>query len=195
MLQTKYLRRRVQTALSSRLSVVAASAVLVAVASTLIWLMRIHDADEYFAALDAIVMVQRQQAAWNVELARTRSDPQSNFDALAEFARQTIQLKARILAAIRRLPDLPRPVRERARNLVDALEAKKNHTESFKRHYAVVRNATRYLPIGRPLHSPTIRTSIPTCCATSWRCRRCSRVYWQIPHPLKAEEWQQPWQI
>ena len=147
MLQTKYLRRRVQTALSSRLSVVAASAVLVAVASTLIWFMRIDDADEYFAALDAIVMVQRQQAAWNVELARTRSDPQSNFDALAEFAHQTIQLKARILAAIRGLPDLPRPVRERARNLVDALEAKKNHTESFKRHYAVVRNATRYLPI------------------------------------------------
>ena len=126
---------------------VAASAVLVAVASTLIWFMRIHDADEYFAALDAIVMVQRQQAAWNVELARTRSDPQSNFDALAEFAHQTIQLKARILAAIRGLPDLPRPVRERARNLVDALEAKKNHTESFKRHYAVVRNATRYLPL------------------------------------------------
>ena len=147
MLQTKYLHRRVQAALSSRLPVVAASAVLVAVASTLIWLMRIHDADEYLAALDAIVMVQRQHAAWNVELARTRSDPQSNFDALAEFAHQTIQLKARIIAAIRRLPDLPRPVRERARNLVDALEVKKNYTESFKRHYSVVRNATRYLPL------------------------------------------------
>ena len=145
--QTKYLRRRVQAALSGRLSVVAASAVLVAVASALIWLMRIHDADEYLAAVDAIVMVQRQQAAWDVELARTRSDPQSNFDALAEFAHHTIQLKARILAAIRRLPDLPRPVREHARNLVDALEAKKNHTERFKRHYAVLRNVTRYLPL------------------------------------------------
>ena len=109
--------------------------------------MRIHDADEYLAALDAIVMVQRQQAAWNVELARTRSDPQSNFDALAEFAHQTIQLKTRIIAATRKLPDLPRPVRERAGNIVDALEVKKNHTESFKRHYSVVRNATRYLPL------------------------------------------------
>ena len=133
--------------MSNRLPVVAASAVLVAVASTLIWLMRIHDADEYLAALDAIVMVQRQQAAWNVELARTRSDPQSNFDALAEFAHQTIQLKTRIIAATRKLPDLPRPVRERAGNIVDALEVKKNHTESFKRHYSVVRNATRYLPL------------------------------------------------
>ena len=147
MLQTKYLRRRVQTALSSRLFVVAASAVLVAVASTLIWLMPLHDANEYMAASDAIEMAHRQQAAWNVELARTRSDPQSNFDALAEFAHQTIQLKARLLTAIRRLPDLPRPVREHALNLVDALEAKKNHTDSFKRHYSVLRTATRYLPL------------------------------------------------
>ena len=143
----KYLGRRLQAALSSGLSVVAASAVLVAVATTLVWLVRIHDADEYVAAVDAVVMAQRLQAAWNVELARTRSDPQSNFDALAEFAHQTIQLKARILAAIRRLPDPPRRARDRAWNLVDALEAKKNHTESFKRHYSVFRNAARYLPL------------------------------------------------
>ena len=147
MLQTKYLRRRVQAALSSGVSVVAASAVLVAVASTLIWFMRINDAAEHLAAVDAIVMVQRLQAVWNVELARTRSDPQSNFDALAEFSHQTIQLKSRISAAIRRLPYLPPSVRDHPRNLVDALEAKKNNTEHYKRHYAVIRNAARYLPL------------------------------------------------
>ena len=147
MLQTNNLHTRVLAALCSGVSVVAASAVLVAVASTLIWFMRIHDAAEHLAAVDAIVMVQRLHAVWNVELARTRSDPQSDFDALAEFSHQTIQLKSRISAAIQRLPDLPPSVRDHARNLVDALEAKKNNTENFKSHYAVIRNAARYLPL------------------------------------------------
>ena len=146
-LQTTYLRRRLQAALSSGMSVVAASAVLVAVASTLIWFMRIDDTAEHLAAVDAIVMVQRLHAVWNVELARTRSAPQSNFDALAEFSHQTIQLKSRIAAAIRRISDLTPSVRDHARNLVHALEAKQNSTENYKRHYAVVRNAARYLPL------------------------------------------------
>ena len=147
--RTKHFWRRVRLALSGRglfVVGVTTSTALVVVASTLVWLIRIHDADDYPAAVGAVVTVQRVETAWNVELARVRNGRAAHFDTLAEFARQSVELRAALLAAIRGIPGLPRRLLETAQELVDALAAKTDHTDRFKRHYAVLRNATRYLP-------------------------------------------------
>lgn len=126
---------------------IAVSALLLAAALALTLLAARQGGAEHRAAIELVRELQQLSSGWSVEVARVRSDPLADFDALATFIPKMARLKDRLAGAARDTPDLPDRLASDVRVFLSALDAQEERIERFKTGYAVVRNSTRYLPL------------------------------------------------
>ena len=123
------------------------SVVLLGVAGVL-YVMAAGGAErQYRDAVSLTRQTQQLSSQWSVEIARVRSDPLADFDALAAFIPRMARLKQALAATARGIPGLPDRLRSDINAYLSALDAKEERVERFKTGYAVVRNSTRYLPL------------------------------------------------
>ena len=102
---------------------------------------------QYRDAVSLTRQIQQLSSQWSVEIARVRSDPLADFDALAAFIPRMARLKRSLSAAARGIVGLPDRLASDINAYLSALDAKEERVERFKTGYAVVRNSTRYLPL------------------------------------------------
>ena len=126
---------------------IAVSAVVLAAAGGLTLTASRYDGSQHRTAIELVRELQQRSAGWSVEVARVRSDPLADFDALATFIPHMTRLKERLSDAARQAPDLPDRVASDVQVYLSALAAQEERIERFKTGYAVVRNSTRYLPL------------------------------------------------
>ena len=126
---------------------IAVSVVVLAAAGGLTLMASQHGGAHHRAAMELVRELQQRSAGWSVEVARVRSDPLADFDALATFIPRMARLKERLAGAVRGAPDLPDRLASEVQVYLSALDAQEERIERFKTGYAVVRNSTRYLPL------------------------------------------------
>ena len=126
---------------------IAVSVVVLAAAGGLTLMASQHGGAQHRAAIELVRELQQRSAGWSVEVARVRSDPLADFDALATFIPRMARLKERLADAARRTPDLPDRLASDVQVYLSALDAQEERIERFKTGYAVVRNSARYLPL------------------------------------------------
>ena len=102
---------------------------------------------QYREAVSLTRRIQQISSQWSVEIARVRSDPLADFDALAAFIPRMARLKQALSATSRGIVGLPERLASDLNAYLSALDAKEERVERFKTGYAVVRNSTRYLPL------------------------------------------------
>ena len=123
------------------------SVVLLGVAGVL-YVMAAGGAERHYRdAVSLTRQIQQLSSQWSVEIARVRSDPLADFDALAAFIPRMARLKRALTDTARGIPGLPDRLRSDINAYLSALDAKEERVERFKTGYAVVRNSTRYLPL------------------------------------------------
>ena len=126
---------------------IAVSVAVLAAAGGLTLMASQHGGSQHRAAIELVRALQQRSAGWSVEVARVRSDPLADFDALATFIPRMARLKERLAGAARQTPDLPDRLASDVQVYLSALDAQEERIERFKTGYAVVRNSTRYLPL------------------------------------------------
>ena len=126
---------------------IAASVVVLVAAGGLTLMASQQSGAQHRAAIELVRELQQRSAGWSVEVARVRSDPLADFDALATFIPRMARLKERLADAARHTPDLPDRLAGDVRMYLSALDAQEERIERFKTGYAVVRNSVRYLPL------------------------------------------------
>ena len=126
---------------------IVASMMLLGVAGTLHVLSAGGSQDQYRAAMTLTRQIQRLASQWSAEIARVKSDPLADFDALAAFIPRMTQLKRELLTTVRGISEPPEHVTSDVNGYLDSLEAQQECIERFKTGYAVVRNSARYLPL------------------------------------------------
>ena len=126
---------------------IAVSVVVLAAAGGLTLMASQHGGAQHRAAIELVRELQQRSAGWSVEVARVRSDPLADFDALATFIPRMARLKERLADAVRHTPDLPDRLASDVQVYLSALDAQEERIERFKTGYAVVRNSARYLPL------------------------------------------------
>ena len=126
---------------------IAVSVVVLAAAGGLTLMASQHGGAQHRAAIELVRELQQRSAGWSVEVARVRSDPLADFDALATFIPRMARLKERLADAARHTPDLPDRLASDVQVYLSALDAQEERIERFKTGYAVVRNSARYLPL------------------------------------------------
>ena len=126
---------------------IAASVVVLAAAGGLTLMAGQQSGAQHRAAIELVRELQQRSAGWSVEVARVRSDPLADFDALATFIPRMARLKERLADTARHTPDLPDRLAGDVRMYLSALDAQEERIERFKTGYAVVRNSVRYLPL------------------------------------------------
>ena len=102
----------------------------------------------YRTTLNLVREIQQLASTWSIETARVRSDPLADFDSLAAFIPRMARLKQSLAASVRDIPDLPDQVAYDIKSYVSAVGAREERIERFKTDYAVVRNSTRFFPVG-----------------------------------------------
>ena len=102
---------------------------------------------QYREAIGLVREIQQLSSQWSVEVARVRSDPLADFDALSGFIPRMGRLKEELRERTREIGGLPERVVSDLNVYLSALDAKEERVERFKTGYAVVRNSTRYLPL------------------------------------------------
>ena len=102
----------------------------------------------YRTTLNLVREIQQLASTWSIETARVRSDPLADFDSLAAFIPRMARLKQSLTASVRDIPDLPDQVAYDIKSYVSAVGAREERIERFKTDYAVVRNSTRFFPVG-----------------------------------------------
>ena len=102
---------------------------------------------QYREAIGLVRQIQHLSSQWSVEVARVKSDPLADFDALAGFVPRMARLKAGLRERARGAAGLPERVVSDINVYLSALDAKEERVERFKTGYAVVRNSARYLPL------------------------------------------------
>ena len=126
---------------------IAVSVVLLAAALAMTLMAARQGGAEHRAAIDLVRELQQLSSGWSVEVARVRSDPLADFDALATFLPRMARLKDRLAGAARGTPELPDRLASDVQVYLSALDAQEERIERFKTGYAVVRNSMRYLPL------------------------------------------------
>ena len=126
---------------------IVVSALLLAAAGVLYTLSGNPGAQHYRTSIDLARQIQQLSSSWSIEVARVRTDPLADFDALAAFIPRMARLKEDLADASRRIPDLPDRLASDANGFLSAMDAKEERIERFKSGYAVVRNSARYLPL------------------------------------------------
>ena len=101
----------------------------------------------YHSSIGLVRQIQQLSADWSIELARVRSDPFADFDALTAFVPRMKRLKDELSGTMRDIPDLPERVASDLGAYLHAIDAKEERVERFKTGYAVIRNSARYLPL------------------------------------------------
>ena len=123
------------------------SALLLAAAGVLYTLSGNPGAQHYRATIDQVRQIQQLSSSWSIEVARVRTDPLADFDALAAFLPRMARLKEMLTDASRRIPDLPDRLASDINGFLSAIDAQEERIERFKTGFAVVRNSARYLPL------------------------------------------------
>ena len=124
------------------------SVVLLAAAGGLYTMGSNHSGQHYRTSIDLIRQIQELSASWSIEIARVRSDPLADFDALAAIIPRMARLKTGLADTVRRdIPDIPDRLASDIQAYLSLVDAKEERIERFKTGYAVVRNSTRYLPL------------------------------------------------
>ena len=149
---------------------IAVSVVVLAAAGGLILMASQHGGAQHRDAIELVRELQQRSAGWSVEVARVRSDPLADFDALATFIPHMARLKDHLADAARHTPDLPDRLASDVQVYLSALDAQEERIERFKTGYAVVRNSVRYLPLAaagagreaRAANDPTLAARIAT---------------------------------
>ena len=101
----------------------------------------------YHSSIGVVRQIQQLSSDWSIELARVRSDPFADFDALTAFVPRMKRLKDELSGTMRDIPELPDRVASDLGAYLHAIDAKEERVERFKTGYAVVRNSARYLPL------------------------------------------------
>ncbi len=102
---------------------------------------------QYREAIGLVREIQQLSSQWSVEVARVKSDPLADFDALSGFIPRMGRLKEGLRERVREIGGLSERVVSDINVYLSALDAKEERVERFKTGYAVVRNSTRYLPL------------------------------------------------
>lgn len=123
------------------------SVLLLATAAGLYWMSVQAKAGEHHLAISSVRQIQQLESQWSVEVARVRSDPFADFDALAQFIPRMERLKDTLANAIQSTPGLPDRLVNTTNAYLSAMSAKEERIERFKTDYAVLRNSVRYLPL------------------------------------------------
>ena len=126
---------------------IVTSVVLLGVAGLLYVLAGGGAQGEYRAAVSLTRQIQHLSSQWSVEIARVKSDPLADFDALSGFIPRMAQLKHELSGTVREIAGLPDRLASDVNAYLSALEAQEERIERFKTGHAVVRNSTRYLPL------------------------------------------------
>ena len=122
------------------------SALLLAMAGVLYSMTGTGSASLYRASIETVRQIDHLSSSWSVEIARVKTDPLADFDALAAFIPRMDRLEEALSDAVRRIPDLPDGIANDVRAYLSAVAAKEERIERFKTGYAVVRNSARFLP-------------------------------------------------
>ena len=123
------------------------SVALVATAAGFYWMAAQTKAGEHHLAISTVQRIQQLESQWSVEVARVRSDPFADFDALTQFIPRMDRLKETLAGAVRSTPSLPNRLVNTTNAYLSAITAKEERIERFKTGYAVLRNSVRYLPL------------------------------------------------
>ena len=123
------------------------SIALVATAAGLYWMAAQTRAGDHHLAISTVRRIQQLESQWSVEVARVRSDPFADFDALTQFIPQMDRLKETLANAVQSTPSLPDRLANTTGAYLSAISAKEERIERFKTGYAVLRNSVRYLPL------------------------------------------------
>ena len=123
------------------------SVALVVTAAGLYWMAGQAKSGEHHLAISTVRQIQQLESQWSVEVARVRSDPFADFDALTQFIPRMDRLKDTLADAIRSTPSLPDRLANTTNAYLSAITAKEERIERFKTGYAVLRNSVRYLPL------------------------------------------------
>ena len=123
------------------------SVLFVATAAGFYWMAAQAKAGEHHLAIATVQRIQQIESQWSVEVARVRSDPFADFDALTQFIPRMERLKETLASAVRSTPSLPSRLVNTTNAYLSAITAKEERIERFKTGYAVVRNSVRYLPL------------------------------------------------
>ena len=123
------------------------SVLLLAAASFLYSMAGDRGERHHRTSIDLIRQIQELSSNWSIEIARVRTDPLADFDALTAFAPQMNRLRGSLTDTSREIPDLPDRIANDIHIFQSAIAAKEERIERFKTTYAVVRNSTRYLPL------------------------------------------------
>ena len=126
---------------------IVVSVLLLCIAGTLYFLAGSSVEQRYRGAVALTRQIQQLSSQWSVEIARVKSDPLADFDALAAFIPRVARLKRSLADAARGIPGLPDRLASDINVYLSAVEAKEERIERFKTGHAVVRNSTRYLPL------------------------------------------------
>ena len=126
---------------------VVVSALLLAGAVVLYSVADNGGAIHYRACIELIRQIQQLSTRWSIEIARVRTNPLADFDALAAFSPEMRHLKRALSETTQLIPEPPNRLLDAVTTYVNAVAAKEKHIERFKTTYAVVRNSTRYLPL------------------------------------------------
>ncbi len=123
------------------------SVLFVATAAGFWWMAAQAKAGEHHLAIATVQRIQRIESQWSVEVARVRSDPFADFDALTQFIPRMERLKETLASTVQNTPSLPSRLVNTTNAYLSAITAKEERIERFKTGYAVLRNSVRYLPL------------------------------------------------
>ena len=96
-------------------------------------------------AIEVVRASEQLAVEWSAEVARVKNTPDSNFDTLKDFVPLFTAGREDLLAALDRMGDVPKDLRNAVRSFTNRLEAKQNRIERFKTDHAVLRNSLDYL--------------------------------------------------
>lgn len=101
----------------------------------------------YLTSIDLVREIQQLSARRSIEVARVRTDPLADFDAVTASTLRMEQLAGRLRDTLQSIPDLPSRTANNVSVFLSVIDANVESVERFKTSYAVVRNSTRYLPL------------------------------------------------
>ncbi len=110
------------------------------------WWLAGGGSEGYRGASANIRSIQQLAAAWSVETAVARSNPNADYDALAGFIPEAARLKDALLETVQATASMPDRLVNDVYAFVNALDAKEERIERFKTSHSVIRNSVRFLP-------------------------------------------------